>query len=350
MIVIVGGGIVGLSLGFRLLSLGAEITVLEENCIGGGASWAAAGYLEPTLAETPAAKLEWLSLDMWPGFVDEIVKMSGQDVDYQTRGQLKIAYKENEAAIMGELTERKRLGWQFEVFSGEKLRELEPSLSKEIVSAIHLPQVSWVDGRKLCGALAIAIKNLGGVIKENTCVKRVIIEKDRAVGVETLDGKVYADNFVLASGCQTDGIGGLPVDLPKSYGQKGIILTLQAPKSSRILHHLIKRPDGVICPRNDGRILIGVTRQDDNLSPDAEPDLVAKLLQSGIRAMPQLADLPLIETIVGFRPFVRETNVSVIGESASTQNFYYSLGHGSDGYLRAPYLSSKLAEQILDKA
>lgn len=349
MIVIIGGGIVGLSLGFRLLSTGAKVTVLEQNNIGHGASWAAAGYLEPTLADTPTAKLEWQSLDMWPGFVDEVEEISGQDVDYQSRGQLKIAYDGNEAAIKDELATRKRFGWQCELLSGEELRKLEPSLSEEIACAAYLPQVSWVDGRKLCKALAIAIKNLGGEVKEHTSVKRVIIENDIAIGVETSGGEIYADSIVAAAGYQTDAIGDLPKDLPKSYGQKGIILTLEAPDKTQFLHHLIKRPDGILCPRNDGRILVGVTRQDDNLSPDAEPDLVGKLLQSGIRTMPQLADLPVIETIVGFRPFVREIQDSTIGESAMIENLYFSLGHGSDGYLRAPYFSAKLAKQILSK-
>ena len=347
MIVIIGGGVVGLSLGFRLLSMGAKVTVLEEHHVGGGASWAAAGYLEPTLADTPTAKLEWQSLNMWPGFVNEIEEISGRNVDYQICGQLKIAYGENETEIIDELAERKRLGWRCELLSGDELRKLEPSLSEEIVCAAHLPQVSWVDGRKLCKALAVAIKKLGGEVIGNTSVKRVIVENDMAVGVETSTGEIYADNLVVAAGYLTDKIGDLPQDLPKSYGQKGIILTLESPDKSQCLRHLIKRPDGILCPRNDGRILVGVTRQDNNFSKEAEPDLVAKLLKNGIRAMPQLVDMPLIETMVGFRPFVRETNDSVIGESDITRNLYYSLGHGSDGYLRAPYFSTKLAEQIL---
>lgn len=329
--------------------MGAEITVLERGNIGNGASWAAAGYLEPTLADTPTAKQEWRSLDMWPEFVDEIEEISGQDVDYQSRGQLKIAFGENEAAIKEELAERKKFGWQCELLSSDELRKLEPSLSEEIACAAYLPQVSWVDGRKLCKALVVAIKKLGGEIIENTGVKRLIIKNDTAIGVETSTGQVSADSIVVAAGYQTDEIGDLPGDLPKSYGQKGIILTLEAPDKTQFLRHLIKRPDGILCPRNDGRILVGVTRQDDNLSTDAEPDLVAELLQSGIRAMPQLADLTLIETVVGFRPFVRETQDSVIGESAIAGNLYYSLGHGSDGYLRAPYFSTKLAAQILGK-
>ncbi|PCI05302.1 MAG: hypothetical protein COB78_01445 [Hyphomicrobiales bacterium] len=350
LIVIIGGGVIGLSLGFRLLSMGVKITVLEQACIGCGASWAAAGYLEPTLAETATAELEWQSLNMWQGFVDEVEEISGQDVDYQTRGQLKIAYGENEAAIKDELAERKRLGWQCELLSGEELRKLEPSLSEEIVCAAHLPQVSWVDGRKLCKALVTAIKSLGGEVIENTSVKRVIVKNNMAIGVETPTGEIYADKLVVAAGYQTDLICDLPQDLPKSYGQKGIILTLEAPDKTQFLRHLVKRPDGILCPRNDGRILVGVTRQDDNLSTDAEPDQVEKLLQSGVRTMPQLAGFPLVEAIVGFRPFVRETKNSIIGESSIAQNLYYSLGHGSDGYLRAPYYSTKLADQILGKA
>lgn len=347
---IVGGGVVGLSLGLNLLRKGEKVTILEQHDIGGGASWAAAGYLEPTLLDTPISEIEWQSLNIWPNFVKEIEEISGRDVDYQTHGQLKIAYPENEAEILADIEARKNNKWQVELISADQLLKFEPNLSEEIVCAAYLPQVSWVDGRKLCKALAIAITNLGGKVLKNTSVERLLVENDAVIGVATPTEKFHADRVILAAGYKSGKIADLPQDLPQSYGQKGVILTLKNTSGSPILRHLIKRPNGIICPRNDGRILVGVTRDDDNFSPGAEAGSVLSLLQNGIRAMPMLAELPLLETNVGFRPFVRETPDSVIGQSKLVQNLHYSLGHGSDGYLRAPYFSNLLADQILNGA
>lgn len=347
MIIIVGGGVIGLSLAYRLLSAGQKVTVVERRKIGRGASWAAAGYMEPALAKSKTACIEWQSLRDWPNFVQEIEDCSGLDVDFQTRGQLRVAYGETEHEVRTDYETRKAGGWQVEALSAKQVHALEPLLSDEITWASYLPQVSWVDGRKLCQALSDCITKLGGKVIENTTVLRLILDQGRVTGVQTDTAAISGDAVVVAAGYQTDLISGLPADLPKSYGQKGVILTLKGPRDAPVLRHLIKRSDGVLCPRNDGRVIVGVTRDDGNLSDQPEAGSVAHLLQSGIRCMPKLAELALTETVVGFRPFVFETSASVIGESDQTRGLYYSLGHGSDGYLRTPYYTQQLAGQIL---
>ncbi|NRB18803.1 MAG: FAD-dependent oxidoreductase [Rhodobacteraceae bacterium] len=347
MIIIIGGGVIGLSLAFRLLSAGQAVTVVERAAIGQGASWAAAGYLEPTLTKSETARVEWKSLQDWPQFVQEIEECCGLDVDFQTRGQLRIAHAETEQAVRHDHDARIAAGWQVEGLSATQLRGLEPALSDEITWASYLPQVSWVDGRKLCHALAVSLGKLGGKLVENTRVLSLNMDLGQVTGVQTDKGDISADVVVVAAGFQTDLIGNLPADLPKSYGQKGIILTLQGPSDAPILRHLIKRADGVLCPRNDGRIIVGVTKDDGNFADQAEAGSVARLLQSGFHTLPKLADMYLTETVVGFRPFVFETKGSAIGESSQTRGLFHSLGHGSDGYLRAPYYTEQLANMIL---
>lgn len=347
MIVIIGGGVTGLSLAFSLISRGESVTVVERGQIGHGASWAAAGYFEPGLADTPMAQIEWQSLRMWPDFADEIQRQSGMDIDYRTDGQLRIAYRENEKDIHTDFAARQASDWDVEMLSGQQLRKLEPDLSRDIVCASLLRQVGWVDGRKMCQALAAAITKLGGTVVENEPVEKLVIENHQAIGVQTGTQRIVGETLVVAAGYQSDMIAGLPDDVPKSFGQKGIILTLAACDSGPQLHHLIKRPDGVICPRSDGRILVGVTKETDNHATGAEAGSVMALLQGGLRALPKLAGMALSETIVGFRPYVHDNPDSAIGQSKTISNLYHSLGHGSDGFLRAPYYAHKLAEQII---
>lgn len=347
MIIIIGGGVTGLSLAYRLASCGEKVTVVERGQIGHGASWAAAGYFEPGLADTPMAQIEWQSLRMWPDFTEEIQRQSGMDIDYRTDGQLRIAYRENEADVQADFAARQAGGWEVEMLNGQQMRALEPDLSPDIVCASLLSQVGWVDGRKMCQALAAAIIKLGGLVLESEPVEELIIENHQATGVQTASQKIVGDTLVVAAGYQSDLIAGLPNDVPKSFGQKGIILTLAACDNGPQLHHLIKRPDGVICPRSDGRILVGVTKETDNHANGAEAGSVMALLQGGLRAMPKLAAMALIETIVGFRPYVHDNPDSAIGQSEEVSNLYHSLGHGSDGFLRAPYYADKLAAQII---
>ncbi|MBL4813548.1 MAG: FAD-dependent oxidoreductase [Rhodobacteraceae bacterium] len=345
MILIVGGGVIGLTLAFRLLQSGDKITLIERAEIGRGASWAAAGYLEPSLGDSPLAKIEWQSLRMWPDFAKSVEICSGGDVDYQTHGQLRIAYADSAADVHHDFEARKAAGWEAEELSAQQLRALEPALSHDILGATYLPQVHWVDGRKLCKALANAVLKLGGAIHQNTAVQRVNTGQGRVTGVQTDAGEIAGDMVVIAAGYQADLINNLPQDLPKSTGLKGVILTL-AGNNTTGLRHLIKRPDGILCPRNDGRVLLGVTRDVGDFTPTATAGTIARLLQSGLRAMPALADMTLAETVVGFRPFAGESDAPSIGESAQIPGLYHSLGHGADGYLRAPYYADALAQMI----
>lgn len=345
MIVIVGGGVVGLSLGYKLLRAGKQVTLVERGEVGRGASWAAAGYLEPALNDSQITRNEWRSLEMWPAFAREIQNCSDVDVDYQTRGQLRIAYAENEVEIRKDFKARKAAGWQVEEISAQQLRALEPALAHDIIGATFLPQVHWVDGRKLCQSLAQAVLKLGGVIHENTRVQRVVERHGRVVGVQINTAEIAARTVVIAAGYDCDLIKGLPNDMPKSTGVKGIILTL-AGNNTTGLRHLIKRPDGIICPRGDGRVLLGVTRDAGNFDPTAEAGSVAALLQSGLRAMPALASMEHTETVVGFRPYIRASDEPSIGESAQIAGLFHSLGHGADGFLRAPFYAQTLTELV----
>jgi glycine oxidase len=153
-----------------------------------------------------------------------------------------------------------------------------------------------------------------------------------------------ADRVLVASGYQTNEIAGLPADLPASYAVKGVILTLGADRP--VVNRLIKTPQGVICPRNDGRLIVGVTRHVRDRTPLPAAGAVRMILAGAARAVPALETLPLTEVNVGFRPYL-EGDVIVTGASPAVEGLYYSLGHMSDGYLRAPVLSQRVAEAML---
>ena len=102
MIAIVGGGICGLGIGWRLAQAGREVTVFERGQAGMAATWAAAGMLAPHAeAEHGEEALLPLALDSlrrWEGFAAELRAMSGIDVDYRAEGTLVVALDRDERA------------------------------------------------------------------------------------------------------------------------------------------------------------------------------------------------------------------------------------------------------------
>ncbi|WP_193174736.1 NAD(P)/FAD-dependent oxidoreductase [Oricola nitratireducens] len=342
--IVIGGGIAGLSAAWRLCREGHACTVVEAGKTGNGASRVAAGYCEPGLEPDEISAMEWESLRLWPQMAKELEAETNCEIDFRTDGQLRIAYPDTEAELLADTARRRELGWQVRVLSGSEARVLEPGLSEEVSAAVLLPQVSWVDGRKACAALAAAIEARGGRIVEGVRVERLTIRDGRVSGVETSGGPMPADRVLVASGHLTNDIAGLPADLPASYSVKGVILTLKTDRP--LVKHLVKTPQGVICPRNDGRLIVGVTRHVRDTTPLPAAGAVRTILESAVRAVPALEGLPLTEVNVGFRPYL-EGDVSVSGAAPGIEGLFYSLGHMSDGYLRAPLMSLRVAEAML---
>ncbi len=346
MILIVGGGIAGLSLAWQLVRAGAPVTVLEHGEIGSGASYAAASYLEPRLGRSAMRDIEWASVKAWPDFAAEITDVSGHDLDYRRGGQLRIAYADNLAAVKADAARRLDEGWQAQWLEGRALAELEPHLSNDVIGGCYLPDVDWLDGRKLCAALAAAIGARGGTIHKQTAALAFEMTGGRLTGVRTNRGVFAADKVVLCSGLGGNDIADLPPDIPRCRPVKGVMLALQMDAEAPLVSRLIKRPDGILCPRADGRLLVGTTHEEGETSCTASDEVIAMLRRSAARAVPVLAELPLVEAACGIRSFVGD-GLLRLGCSGQMRGLYYSLSHAGAGFIRAPVTSRDMAAFIL---
>ncbi len=349
MIIIIGGGVAGLSLGWQLAKSGAPVTVLEQAQIGSGASHAAASYLEPRLGTGAMRRLEWASVKLWPDFAAELEEVSGHSIDYRRDGQLRIAFAENTAQEKAAVRQRLSEGWRAEWVEGKAMRELEPHLSQEVKGAAYLPDVDWLDGRKLCQALAKAIDIKGGTVREHIQVRSIVTGSGRATGVQTQEGLIEADKIVVCAGLGTNEIADLPKDIPAARPVKGVMLALAMDPAAPLVNRLIKRPDGILCPRSDGRLLVGVTHEEGETSKLASVETIQALLQSAIRAVPAIAGLGFIEAACGIRSLIGD-GLLRLGHSSSLDGLYYSLSHAGAGFIRAPAISNELAQFVLNRS
>ncbi|MEO8084945.1 MAG: FAD-dependent oxidoreductase, partial [Ardenticatenales bacterium] len=191
MIIIVGGGIIGLAIGWELAKRGVASTVLERGEAGRGASWAAAGMLPPH-AEVEPAEDRLLPLllagrAMWPAYAAALTAAAGIDVDYRTAGALLVALDRDDAAqLKFRYDLQQRHGLAVEWLSGAEARQLEPYLSRAVTSAVFSPDDHWVDNRAVVVALAEAYRRAGGVLRERSEVVDLRIVDGRAVGVDVV--------------------------------------------------------------------------------------------------------------------------------------------------------------------
>src|SRR6185312_2561607 len=196
-IVIIGAGVAGLAIGWRLLQAGAEVSVLERAQPGSGATGASAGMIAVTaeLAEAPQTEIEFArhSNALWPDFVTEIEALSGRPLGFHRDGALILA----EDAVALAALARQGGGTAIDT---ARARELAPLLTGNFAGALWAADEAHVDTRALGAALAAAFQKAGGKLLANEAA--VLIERhgNRAVAVRTPFRLHGADAFVLAAG------------------------------------------------------------------------------------------------------------------------------------------------------
>jgi glycine oxidase len=351
-VAIIGAGVVGLGIAWRLAGR-AAVTVFDRGEAGAGASHAAAGMLaaccEAEPGEEALVALGRESQARWPGFAEELLRVSGVDVELRREGTLVLALTaDDQATIAHQLEFQRRLDLPLEWLSAAATRAREPRLAGKIAGALFSPEDHQVDNRKLVQALRIAAEAAGATIHEHRAVKEFVVQSGQASGVRFADGTTEAaDIVVLAAGAWSRGIGGLPPDRrPPVRPVKGQMLSLRMDASAPLLTHVLWAPGAYLVPRRDGRLIIGGTVEEKGFDDTITAGGVLTLLEAAWRAIPAIEELPIDEIWVGHRPGSRD-DAPILGPGP-LQGLYYATGHHRNGILLAPVTADAMALLILD--
>ncbi|MEN3384171.1 MAG: glycine oxidase [Hyphomicrobiales bacterium] len=351
-IAIIGAGVIGLSIGWRLAQRGAAVTIFERGAAGQGASHAAAGMLAACAEVEPGEErlfaLNRQSQALWPAFAAELEAASGMAVDLRREGTLVVALNaDDRARLLHHLEFQHQLGLTLDWLTGAEVKRREPHLSPSVIGALASPQDHQVDNRKVAGALRIAVERASAVLHEYAPIARIIIEHGRAVGVMVRDKLHRADTVVLAAGAWSRAIEGLPAEArPPVRPVKGQMLSLRMDARAPLLRHVVWAPDVYLVPRHDGRLLVGATVEEKGFDPHLTAGGQLTLLNAAWRALPGIEDLPLEESWVGFRPGSRD-DAPILGRGA-VEGLVYATGHHRNGILLTPITAQTIAGLILD--
>ena len=351
-VVIVGAGVVGLGIGWRLAGR-AAVTIFDRGKAGAGASHAAAGMLAACCEAEPGEEaLVALGRDSqarWPAFASELLRTSGIDVELRAEGTLVLALTaDDQAEIVNRLEFQRRLDLPLEWLSAAQTRAREPHLAGKIAGAVFSPQDHQVDNRKLTQALRIAAEATGAKIHEQRPVKEIVVQSGRARGVLLEDGTIAAaDIVVLAAGAWSRGIAGLPPDRrPPVRPVKGQMLALRMDANAPLLSHVLWAPGAYLVPRRDGRLIVGGTVEEKGFDETITAGGLLTLLEAAWRAVPAVEELPVDEIWVGHRPGSRD-DAPILGPGP-VEGLFYATGHHRNGILLAPVTADAMARLILD--
>ncbi len=355
-IILIGGGAIGLGIGWQLTKAEASVTIFERDRAGRAASWAAAGMLAP-LAEAHTEEPELLklgseSLARYPQWVDELEADAQMTIGYRVEGTLVVGLDTDDTHQLRHLyTAQQHLGLDVQWLSGREARDIEPALSPRVTAAIHCATDYQVDNRLMVKALQRAYQACGGVLHENSTVERVDIKNGVANGIHTQEGFYAADVVILSAGCWSAQVEGLPDAIrPMVRPVKGQMLALQMEEGidvKTVIRTVRARyPTSVyLVPRSDGRLIVGATSEEMGFDTRLTAGGMFELLRGAWEVVPGVYELPIMETWAGLRPGSRD-NAPILGKTP-VKNLIYATGHYRNGILLTPITAYEITKLIL---
>jgi glycine oxidase len=331
-VIIVGGGIIGLSLSFAVRKRGAKVLVVDRGEPGREASYAAGGMLVDCSTETLGAlqPLATASARMYPEFVLEVEIESGKTVDLREQGTIVFPPPEHVDERSESSPER---------LLPATLAELEPGLADPDRPAFYLQERS-VDPRALTTAAWKAAKHRGVDFSSGDPVQAVNLSDGRVSGVLTTKTTFHAPKIVNCAGAWSGQIA--PRGFP-TRPIKGQMLCLAAP-SRGFLKHVIRSPEIYLIPRSDGRILVGTTVEDAGFDKRTDPATMQRFHRAALAILPGLKNAKILEDWAGLRPGTPDA-LPILG-ATDIPGYYVATGHFRDGILLAPISAQLMADVI----
>ena len=406
---IIGGGVIGCAIAWRLAQSGASIALIERGRFGNGASGATAGIIAPLWHippdNPPLFQMGIRSLQLFPQWAAELAD-AGINPEFQQTGILRIALTQPDANDLAQSFQ-----WQSQLNLGvqwlkpDDLQQREPQANPEAIAAVYSPQEGCIRGQRLTNALAHAAAQNGATLYENLPATGLRRAKNRITAIETPNGPIPTGQVILAAGPWSGPagpwntpnparpwnaladplsgdspagprnapadplsgggpagprnapadplIGGVPAD---PWSAAPLNLPVRGVKGQRILLRLpgflpqsaTHNFTGYIAPRLDGNILVASTREEGQFNQTTTAAAIAHLIAVATRTYPNLTQASFIAARAGIRPATPD-NQPIIGPHPIIENLTIATGHDAIGIMLSPATAELTAQYILDR-
>jgi glycine oxidase len=349
-VVIVGGGVIGLSVAYALSNEGATSTVLDAGEIGRAASWAGAGMIPPftrRLNHGPMIALRSAGAVLYREWSAALREETGIDNGYRVTGGVDVAATALDESDLRTAAGRWRVeGIAFERLSPEDFPRVEPALNPSLLGGYFLPDRAQIRNPRHLKALKAALEIRGVTLRPQTPLLGFERDGDRVVGLRVESGSIPCGQVVMAAGTWSGGLlEGLGARVPTAP-LRGQIVMLRGdrPRLGRIIEH----GKNYLVPRDDGRILIGASEEDRGFDTRPTPEVARALIDEAVSLCPVLAEAEVERTWAGLRPGSVDTR-PYIGRLPGWSNVVIATGHKRAGLQLAPSTAEVVADLILGR-
>lgn len=362
--VIIGGGLIGTSIAFRLGATMKKVILLEEKEIGGQTSGSCdkAVFLQSKQPGYPI-QLAKASREIYEHLEEEL----GYPFEFKQSGGMIVIESEAHLPFMKDFVERQAAaGIEVELLDRKETLKKQPALSGHITGATYSKEDAEVNPLLLTQAFAHGARKTGVDIRPDTKALHIEQEKGKVTGVTTEKGRIATNLVIHAAGpFANELMDPLGVQLPIKP-RRGVILITE--KSTPIVHgsmlcsqyimskHLTDAnaaapPYGIglsLGQTESGNLLIGGSREFVGFEPHVQTDVITEIAKHAIRIVPELKKRRLIRTMTGFRPYTGD-GLPIIDHVPHLDGLILAVGHEGDGIALAPITGQLVANLVEEK-
>ena len=355
-VVVIGAGVVGCSVAYYLAREGVNVTVLEREAIGSGASAHATGSLSLLGAEFSAGasfQMARASYSEFEQIVPELESATGMDLLYQRRPSLRLALDDEEAGLIKSLMAWQQPHVKMHWIDSREVHSIEPRLSHSIIGAVYEDESAQLDSYRLNLALGRGAELKGANILYRE-VTGLVTSGPTISGVKTASEDIHCGTVVVAAGTWSRAFTpwlGFPVPVRPMKGER---LLLNYPGEP--LPVLISSPKrGHMISRMDGLTSVGSTGGRDYDQKelfwgeefDRQPTETARLelLQRAIDVLPDLERAELVQQLAGSRPLSPDSK-PIIGPVPGREGVLLATGHTTKGIHLGPITGRIITDYI----
>jgi len=352
-VVVVGGGVIGLSAARALVEGGVDdVLVLERDTLASGGTGRSSGVVRCHYGIRSLAAMAWRSLPV----LAEAVDVLGEDAGYRNTGYLVGVGEANVGALEANVAMHRQLGIDVELIGPDDARRLWPAARFDDMAAFaYEPRGGFGDGHRTALAFATAARRGGARIRQHAAVASLLDKEGSVTGVELADGeRIGADRVVVAAGPWSVALAaGVGIDLPVR-GQRAQIVLVEAPMPEEVPVPVLSDLVSLQYVRPDlaGTLLVG---DSDHSDPEwVDPDSYSEVTDDNqlVRSIgkfehrfPGLTEARLRSTYAGCYDVTPDYN-PVIAE-APLAGLFVLAGFSGHGYKISPAVGELAADLVL---
>ena len=348
--VIIGGGIIGLAIGYFLSKRNhCNLEIVErENQLTMHASGHNAGGLSSAHPLQPR--------ELWPLYSQsqklyvELSNTSGFDFDYKIGGSVLLGTESDEMQFrfLSQAHADREYDINVEYLDRGELEQKEPYVSKRYSCALFHPLDAQGNSLKLAESLRRFCVEKGVMISTGSTVRGFEIAGNKVVSLHTNNGTISPKSIVVAAGPWSGGISELMGKNLPVTPVKGHLITIET-GGLKLVNSFVTG-SGYYAMQNGSAIVVGGGEDKDGFNSRIIPERIREALSEGISMIPQIQDLNISRAIktACLRPFSGD-GVPIIGRSRKLSNVYYATGHFRNGFGLAPVTGEIISQLIIDQ-